>query len=112
MLMMNRLTLVYVVLCLIATAVVDVIAYARGGWSATISYLALTRGARHPVLVLATGFLCGHLFVPAPRPESVVGRMCSWLAARPLALLALGVAISRLWAQPTPGDGSESEDAT
>lgn len=47
----------------------DIFAYAKGGGVATISSVLLDTSKEYPVLPLAFGVLCGHLFWPQKEDE-------------------------------------------
>lgn len=64
---MNR-TAVFVLTITVASILFDAVMYWRGGWEATISYLALSKSRRYPIIPFALGVLVGHLFWPQPEP--------------------------------------------
>ena len=64
---MNR-TAAWVLTITVASIVFDLVMYWRHGWEGTISYLALTRSRRYPILPFVLGVLVGHLLWPQPEP--------------------------------------------
>jgi hypothetical protein len=64
----SEVTVLVLIAGLLAWIVYDLIAYVRGGNSATISRVMLGTAAKYPVFALAfvflLGVLTGHLFVP------------------------------------------------
>lgn len=64
-----KLTLAYCLALAVVTIAFDAWQYARGGWTATISYLILSRATRYPIIAFACGVLAGHLFWPQPTPD-------------------------------------------
>lgn len=55
-----------VVFSVFALGLFDIYAAVRWGYTGTISYDILTVSYSHPVIPLAAGILCGHLFWPQP----------------------------------------------
>ena len=66
---MLKVAIVFVLAVVAIGIVLDAALYVRGGWEATISYLALSRSRRYPILAVMVGVLIGHLFWPQPEPD-------------------------------------------
>lgn len=72
-------------LVIVALIIYDVIAYARGGYTATISAITLDMAHGMPLIPLAVGVVLGHLFWPQPAEgkwrtpdeQSPSGEVCS-----------------------------------
>ena len=61
-----RVTRYTIVALILIAGVYDVIAYAAGGWSSTISRQLLGGASIAPAIPLALGFILGHIFWPQP----------------------------------------------
>jgi hypothetical protein len=114
-----RITLLFTLAALLVIAVFDVVAIDRGGYPATISYLALHAATERPVIALAVGILVGHLFWSVPAESSRVDRAllvvgllalaggaAAYAAAftvPPIVACVAGLPLGRLlWGQPAP----------
>ena len=64
----------FVVAIGLVTIVFDAAQYAVYGWKGTISFLALSRASRYPIIAVAIGVLLGHLFWPQPTLEDEAPR--------------------------------------
>lgn len=84
-------TLALVIACLFAISISDTLLFAHGGGQWTVSYALGSLARLFPLTVIASGYLCGHLY------WSRIDPLQTWSqAVSPLSLLLLGLLAARV----------------